>query len=213
MCKCNSSFVPPLIYAVFGSSKNLAVGRVAACSLFIAETIEEKVSPTEDLKLYPSLVYTTTFISGLLQTAMGLLSGNGKVQKNEQIDGNKEMIALGLMNIVGSFTSCYLTTGMGTGLMISKGLALVRALLYIARPASCKLTDTKLYRNIEQYPGATGSPFMKLCSPIYFANCSYRSDSSKEVKTEELYGLKGVMSSPRVYVRIALKGKLATVKR
>lgn len=32
--------------------------------------------------------------------------------KNEQTDGNKEMIAFGLMNIVGSFTSCYLTTGL-----------------------------------------------------------------------------------------------------
>ena len=31
--------------------------------------------------------------------------------KNEQTDGNKEMIAFGLMNIVGSLTSCYLTTG------------------------------------------------------------------------------------------------------
>lgn len=31
--------------------------------------------------------------------------------KNEQIDGNKEMIAFGMMNIIGSFTSCYLTTG------------------------------------------------------------------------------------------------------
>lgn len=33
------------------------------------------------------------------------------MMKNEQTDGNKEMIAFGLMNIVGSFTSCYLTTG------------------------------------------------------------------------------------------------------
>lgn len=31
--------------------------------------------------------------------------------KNYHIDGNKEMIAFGSMNIVGSFTSCYLTTG------------------------------------------------------------------------------------------------------
>jgi len=31
--------------------------------------------------------------------------------KNEQIDGNKEMVAFGIMNIAGSFTSCYLTTG------------------------------------------------------------------------------------------------------
>lgn len=73
MCRADSSFVPPLIYAVFGSSKNIAVGTVAACSLLIAETIEEKVSPTEDLKLYLSLVYTATFFSGLLQTVMGVL--------------------------------------------------------------------------------------------------------------------------------------------
>lgn len=32
--------------------------------------------------------------------------------KNYHIDGNKEMIAFGMMNIVGSLTSCYLTTGM-----------------------------------------------------------------------------------------------------
>jgi sulfate transporter 3 len=36
--------------------------------------------------------------------------------KNEQIDGNKEMIAFGIMNIAGSFTSCYLTTGINLGL-------------------------------------------------------------------------------------------------
>lgn len=33
------------------------------------------------------------------------------IMRNYQTDGNKEMIAFGLMNIVGSFTSCYLTTG------------------------------------------------------------------------------------------------------
>jgi len=31
--------------------------------------------------------------------------------KNYHIDGDKEMIAIGTMNIFGSFTSCYLTTG------------------------------------------------------------------------------------------------------
>jgi high affinity sulfate transporter 1 len=31
--------------------------------------------------------------------------------KDYQIDGNKEMVALGTMNIVGSFTSCYVATG------------------------------------------------------------------------------------------------------
>jgi MFS superfamily sulfate permease-like transporter len=28
-----------------------------------------------------------------------------------QVDGNKEMMAIGLMNVVGSCTSCYVTTG------------------------------------------------------------------------------------------------------
>lgn len=31
--------------------------------------------------------------------------------KNYHVDGNKEMIAIGLMNVVGSATSCYVTTG------------------------------------------------------------------------------------------------------
>ena len=31
--------------------------------------------------------------------------------KNYHIDGNKEMIAFGMMNMAGSCTSCYLTTG------------------------------------------------------------------------------------------------------
>jgi MFS superfamily sulfate permease-like transporter len=31
--------------------------------------------------------------------------------KNYQVDGNKEMMAIGLMNVIGSATSCYVTTG------------------------------------------------------------------------------------------------------
>ncbi|KAG8367407.1 hypothetical protein BUALT_Bualt16G0068700 [Buddleja alternifolia] len=423
-----SSFVPPLVYAIFGSSKVLAVGPVAACSLLIAENIGEKASPTEEPYLYLSLVFTATLFSGLLQTLLGLLrlgilvdflahstitgfmGGTalliilqqmkgmlglkhftqktgvanvleviihyrnewnwkcavigiiflifllatrlvkkikpklffvsavapmvvvvagclfayfahaerygitvvGPLKKginqitvnrlnfdpkyimaplkaglitgvialvegiaigrsfalatNQQIDGNKEMIAYGVMNILGSFTSCYLTTGpfsktavnynagcktamsnvvqaicmvlvllfmaplfsytpqvalsaiiisamlglikykkyyhlyktdkfdfiicmsafvgvsfisMDMGLMISIGLALVRALLYMARPATCRLgniPDSNLFRDMEQYPGAKGvSGFLvlQLGSPIYFANASY----------------------------------------
>lgn len=32
--------------------------------------------------------------------------------KNYQVDGNKEMMAIGLMNMAGSCSSCYVTTGM-----------------------------------------------------------------------------------------------------
>lgn len=31
--------------------------------------------------------------------------------KDYKLDGNKEMMALGTMNVVGSLTSCYVTTG------------------------------------------------------------------------------------------------------
>ncbi|KAG5564669.1 hypothetical protein RHGRI_000750 [Rhododendron griersonianum] len=346
-----SSFVPPLVYAVFGSSKHLAVGTVAACSLLIGSIIGQKVSPVDEPELYLHLVFTATFFTGILQAAMGFLRyvkqkkpklfwvsaiapmvvvltgclfayfahaekhgiqivGDLKkginplsiqhlnfdpkyiaapiqaaiitamvalaegiaigrsfaILKNEQVDGNKEMIAFGFMNLVGSFTSCYLTTGpfsktavnfnagcktamanvvmaacmlltllflapmfsytplvalsaiimsamlglieyekayrlfktdkydflicmaaflgvafisMDVGLMLSVGLAILRALLYVARPATCKLgsiPNSSLYRDIEQYPEANGIPgilVLQLGSPIYFPNCNY----------------------------------------
>lgn len=31
--------------------------------------------------------------------------------KDYQLDGNKEMVALGTMNVIGSMTSCYVATG------------------------------------------------------------------------------------------------------
>ncbi|KAL0345323.1 UNVERIFIED_CONTAM: putative sulfate transporter 3.5 [Sesamum radiatum] len=188
------------------------------------------------------------------------------IATNEQIDGNKEMVAYGLINIVGSMTSCYLITGsfsetavnvnarcktlmsnvvqavcmmmvllflsplfsytpqvalstiiisamlglikykklyylfktdkldfvicmsaffgvsfinMDMGLMISVGLALVRALLYMTRPATCKLgniPNSKLYHDVEQYPGAIvilGFLVLQIGSLIYFANANY----------------------------------------
>uniref|UniRef100_A0A2N9H1U9 STAS domain-containing protein n=1 Tax=Fagus sylvatica TaxID=28930 RepID=A0A2N9H1U9_FAGSY len=401
-----SSFVPPLIYAVFGNSKYLAVGTVGAASLLLAATIQEVASPTDDPALYLHLVFTATFITGIFQSALGflrlgilvdflshstitgfmggtatiiclqqlkgflglahfttktdvvsviraivknrkerkkkpklfwvsamapmvtvlvgcllayffhaadhgiqivghlnkginplsihLLNFDSKylttvmkagietgmiaiaegiaigrsfaIMKNDPIDGNKEMIAFGLMNIAGSFTSCYLTTGpfsktavnfsagcrtsmsniimaifmaltllflapvfsytplvalsaiiisamfglidyeeayhlfkvdkfdflicmaaffgvafvsMTIGLMLSVGLGLLRALIHVARPATCKLgkvPNSMIYRDLAQYPGSTVVPgiiVLQLGSPIYFANCNY----------------------------------------
>ncbi|XP_027173937.1 probable sulfate transporter 3.5 [Coffea eugenioides] len=436
-----SSFVPPLIYALFGSSKHLAVGTVAASSLIIAASIEEVVPASEDPILYTSLVFTSTLISGLVMLALGVfrlgilvdflshstitgfmggtavliclqqlkgmlglkhftthtdcvsvvravfknrkewqwesalvgiiflaflqftrfvkqrrpklfwvsaiapivtvivgglfayfghadkhgipivgalkkginplsinritfdpkyIAGPLKggvvtamiaiaegiaigrsfaIMKNEQIDGNKEMLAFGLMNIVGSLTSCYLTTGpfsktavnfnagcrtqmsnvvmaicmmltllflaplfsytplvalaaiimsamlglieyekayhlyktdkfdfvicmaaffgvvfisMDMGLCLSVGLALIRALVYVARPATCKLGHvhgSNLYRDVEQYPNATDIPgilAIQLGSPIYYANSQYiRERILRYLKTEQ----------------------------
>ncbi|CDJ26292.1 hypothetical protein CFC21_042175 [Triticum aestivum] len=423
-----SSFVPPLLYAVFGSSNNLAVGTVAAASLLLASIIEDAVSPEDNPELYLHLFYTSAFFTGIFQTALGvfrlglivdflsrstitgfmggtamiiimqqlkgllgmkhftsktdlisvvgsifkyrhewrwqsailgvcfilfllsskhlkkkmphlfwvsaiapfmvviiggvfdflvhgdehgipivgdlkkginpisisqlrfeskhvgivvkagLLSGilalaegiavgrSLAMIKNEQIDGNKEMIAFGMMNIVGSFTSCYLTTGpfsksavnfdagcktpmsnvvmsvcillvllflaplfkytplvalssiivvamiglikvkefirlyrvdkfdfcicmvafvgvvfftMVIGLSASVGLSVLRALLYVARPATVKLgniTGTEVFRDVKQYPHAKSVPnilVLQLGSPIYFVNAGY----------------------------------------
>ncbi|KAF2572749.1 hypothetical protein F2Q70_00000133 [Brassica cretica] len=208
-----SSFVPPMVYAIMGSSKDLAVGTVAVASLLTAAMLGKEVSAVENPKLYVHLAFTATFFAGLMQTCLGLLRLGFLVEilshaaiigfmagaatvvclqqlkgllglshfthstdvvsvvrsifsqshmigelkkginppsithlvftspyvtlalktgiitgvlalaegiavgrsfamyKNYNIDGNKEMIAFGMMNIFGSFSSCYLTTG------------------------------------------------------------------------------------------------------
>ncbi|XP_060216586.1 probable sulfate transporter 3.5 [Lycium barbarum] len=68
---------------------------------------------------------------------------------------------------------------MDIGLMLFVGLASIRALLYVARPTTCKLgsiLEAGQYRDIEQYPAANGIPgilILKFSSLIYFANCNY----------------------------------------
>ncbi|KAL0846218.1 hypothetical protein Bca101_019464 [Brassica carinata] len=188
-----SSFVPPMVYAIMGSSRDLAVGTVAVASLLTAAMLGKEVNAVENPKLYLHLAFTATFFAGLMQTCLGLLRKKrpklfwisamaplvsvifgslfvyflhaqfhgiqiiGELKKginppsithlaftspyvtlalktgiitgvlalaegiavgrsfamykNYNIDGNKEMIAFGMMNILGSFSSCYLTTG------------------------------------------------------------------------------------------------------
>ncbi|KAL2463876.1 Sulfate transporter 3.1 [Forsythia ovata] len=69
----DSSFVPPLIYAMLGSSRDLAVGTVAVPSLLIASMIGKEVNPHQNLNLYVQLVLTATFIAGIFQASLGLL--------------------------------------------------------------------------------------------------------------------------------------------
>ncbi|KAI5346326.1 PREDICTED: sulfate [Prunus dulcis] len=59
-----------------------------------------------------SLSVTTAFKNGVIVLAEGIAVGRSfSIFKNYHIDGNKEMIAIEMMNIAGSCTSCYLTTG------------------------------------------------------------------------------------------------------
>ncbi|KAK6780911.1 hypothetical protein RDI58_023095 [Solanum bulbocastanum] len=68
-----SSFVPPLIYAMLGSSKHLAIGNVAVPSLLISAMLGKVVNPHENPKLYLQLVFTATFFAGVFQASLGFL--------------------------------------------------------------------------------------------------------------------------------------------
>ncbi|CAA6664446.1 unnamed protein product [Spirodela intermedia] len=68
-----TSVVPPLIYAVMGSSKEIAIGPVAVVSLLLSSMIQKIVDPVADPISYRKLVFTTTFFTGLFQVAFGLL--------------------------------------------------------------------------------------------------------------------------------------------
>ncbi|OMO77657.1 sulfate anion transporter [Corchorus capsularis] len=68
-----SSFIPPLVYAMMGSSRDLAVGTVAVASLLTASMLGQEVSATENPTLYLHLAFTATLFAGLLQASLGLL--------------------------------------------------------------------------------------------------------------------------------------------
>ncbi|GAY54104.1 hypothetical protein CUMW_154110 [Citrus unshiu] len=68
-----SSFVPPLVYAMMGSSKDLAVGTVAVGSLLISSMLGKEVNPNENPKLYVQLALTATFFAGVFQASLGFL--------------------------------------------------------------------------------------------------------------------------------------------
>ncbi|KAL6901806.1 hypothetical protein ACP4OV_004682 [Aristida adscensionis] len=68
-----SSFVPPLVYALMGSSRDLAVGTVAVASLLIASMLGGEVSAAENPALYLHLAFTATFFAGVFQASLGLL--------------------------------------------------------------------------------------------------------------------------------------------
>ncbi|OAY25239.1 hypothetical protein MANES_17G078000v8 [Manihot esculenta] len=61
---------------------------------------------------YLGLVVKTGLVTGIISLTEGIAVGRTfAALKNYQVDGNKEMMAIGLMNIIGSSTSCYVTTG------------------------------------------------------------------------------------------------------
>ncbi|KAH6781418.1 sulfate transporter 3 [Perilla frutescens var. hirtella] len=68
-----SSFVPPLVYSVLGSSRHLAVGPVSIASLVMGTMLREVVSDIDQPDLYLKLAFTATFFAGLFQASLGFL--------------------------------------------------------------------------------------------------------------------------------------------
>ncbi|KAM3214618.1 hypothetical protein ACQJBY_066875 [Aegilops geniculata] len=70
-----SSFVPPLVYTVLGSSRDLAVGPTSITSLIMGAMLQKgvPVSPSAEPMLFVQLALTSTLFAGLLQASLGIL--------------------------------------------------------------------------------------------------------------------------------------------
>ncbi|KAJ0716406.1 putative SLC26A/SulP transporter [Helianthus annuus] len=62
-------FVPPLIYAFMGSSRDIAIGPVAVVSLLLGTLLRDEVEP--NTPEYLRLAFTATFFAGVTQAALG----------------------------------------------------------------------------------------------------------------------------------------------
>ncbi|KAL6900795.1 hypothetical protein ACP4OV_005471 [Aristida adscensionis] len=68
-----SSFIPPLIYAAMGSSRDIAIGPVAVVSLLLGSLLQNEVDHTKNPEEYLRLAFTATFFAGITQAALGVL--------------------------------------------------------------------------------------------------------------------------------------------
>ncbi|PRQ21515.1 putative SLC26A/SulP transporter [Rosa chinensis] len=68
-----SSFVPPLIYAVMGSSRDIAIGPVAVVSLLLGTLLRNEIDYTTNPEDYLRLAFTATFFAGITQATLGIL--------------------------------------------------------------------------------------------------------------------------------------------
>ncbi|KAL3676255.1 hypothetical protein R1sor_026203 [Riccia sorocarpa] len=68
-----SSFVPPLIYAVLGSSREIAIGPVAVVSLILGTLLQDEINYKKHPQEYLKLAFTATFFAGIVQAGLGLL--------------------------------------------------------------------------------------------------------------------------------------------
>ncbi|KAK3001003.1 hypothetical protein RJ639_021734, partial [Escallonia herrerae] len=68
-----SSFVPPLIYAFMGSSRDIAIGPVAVVSLLLGTLLQNEIDPHTNAADYRRLAFTATLFAGITQATLGIL--------------------------------------------------------------------------------------------------------------------------------------------
>lgn len=69
----DTSAIPPLIYALMGTSREIAIGPVAVVSLLISSMVPKLEDPVDNPIAYRKLVFTATFLAGIFQAAFALL--------------------------------------------------------------------------------------------------------------------------------------------
>lgn len=67
----DSSFVPIFVYAIFGSSRQLAIGPVALVSLLVSNALGGIADTNEELHI--ELAILLALLVGILECIMGLL--------------------------------------------------------------------------------------------------------------------------------------------
>ncbi|KAJ6939402.1 hypothetical protein NC651_005753 [Populus alba x Populus x berolinensis] len=67
-----TSVIPPLIYAIMGSSREIAIGPVAVVSMLLSSMIAEIQDPLADPVAYRNFVFTVTLFAGTFQALFGL---------------------------------------------------------------------------------------------------------------------------------------------
>ncbi|MED6189566.1 Low affinity sulfate transporter 3, partial [Stylosanthes scabra] len=68
-----TSVIPPVIYALMGSSREIAIGPVAVVSMLLSSLVPKVVDPDSHPNDYRNLVFTVTLFAGIFQTAFGVL--------------------------------------------------------------------------------------------------------------------------------------------
>ncbi|KAF8112820.1 hypothetical protein N665_0060s0003 [Sinapis alba] len=68
-----TSVVPPLIYALMGTSREIAIGPVGVVSLLVSSVLQRLIDPETDPLEYKKLVLTTTFFAGIFQASFGIV--------------------------------------------------------------------------------------------------------------------------------------------